>query len=231
MATNFRVLASLRQLAAAIFTKDVALRRDRGELHVVLAERPPPGQPRAPSREEAAKRKRQTELTQIRVELAALLNERPETRTTMRHLVCIEQVLAKRGLKVLHKLPLDVLQRAHEQFENLVTNWEPQGLANLRSKMAVAIIDREHMDPEAEADAYRTAAVMEVVRADPAAAAAPAADDDAALAAAYAALGDFAPSEFQMQGELGSASARELLKPDSRPHEPTAEISIRVLQP
>ena len=72
MATNFRVLASLRQLAAAIFTKDVALRRDRGELHVVLAERPPPGQPRAPSREEAAKRKRQTELTQIRLYAGAI---------------------------------------------------------------------------------------------------------------------------------------------------------------
>ncbi|MFO1266486.1 MAG: hypothetical protein U1F25_12345 [Rubrivivax sp.] len=73
-------------------------------------------------------------------------------------------------------------------------------------------------------------------------------DEDAALAAAYAALGELAPSTpetfdnqgpprerftVQLQGELGSASARALRGQDSRSFEDdkAAEISIRVLEP
>lgn len=252
MSTFTRWLAPVKNLAAAFFQHDVTLKREQGgHLHVVLEERKaPPVTGRAAKADRAAeeKRRRQEETMLVRTELAALLNELPETRLTMRHLVFVEQAIAKKGLRVLHKIPLDVLQRAHEQLENLVINWSASGLANLRSKMAVAIIDREHRNPEAEADAYRTAAVMEEPGGEPdlpplPAAAAPPRDDDEALAAAYAALGTLAPSPsdmlpfepvaVEMQGELGSASARGLLKPqrmafaDSRPD----EISVRVLQP
>jgi hypothetical protein len=248
MTTLSRWLAPVRQLASAFFRHDLALQRKQGQVQIVLAPRPAASESKKEARSDAERRRRHEELMLVRTELAALLNELPETRSTMRHLVFIEQALAKKGLKVLHKLPLDVLQRAHEQLENLVINWSAAGLANLRSKMAVAIIDREHMDPDAEADAYRTAAVLD--RDDempklPAAEAAPPRDDEEALAAAYAALGHLAPGgpdagdamttvpgAILLQGELGSASARALLKPqrefaDSEP----AEISIRVLQP
>jgi len=253
-----RWLSPVRQLASAFFQHDVTLRRAQGgQLHVVLAERSEdsrtPTAERPGNRVERERRRRHEESMLVRTELAALLNELPETRTTMRHLVFVEQAIAKKGLKVLHKVPLDVLRRAHEQLENLVINWSAAGLANLRSKMAVAIIDREHMDPNAEADAYRTAAVLDGdagtgADADDAdlldlpSLEAPPRGDDEALAAAYAALGDLSPtaSDFQplamvpveLQGELGSSSARALLKPqrqvaaDDRP-----EISIRVLQP
>lgn len=254
MSTFTRWLAPVKNLAAAFFQHDVTLKREQGgHLHVVLEERKEaPGGGRAIKVDRAAdeKRRRQEETMLVRTELAALLNELPETRLTMRHLVFVEQAIAKKGLRVLHKIPLDVLQRAHDQLENLVINWSAAGLANLRSKMAVAIIDREHHNPEAEADAYRTAAVVEEAGADPGlpplptdTTTPPPRDDDEALAAAYAALGTLAPSpsdmlpfepvEVEMQGELGSASARELLKPqrmafaDSRPD----EISVRVLQP
>lgn len=250
MSTFTRWLAPVRQLATAFFQHDVTLKREQGgQVHVVLAERkaaPRSGPPSKAERVEGDKRRRHEETMLVRTELAALLNELPETRTTMRHLVFVEQAIAKKGLKVLHKIPLDVLRRAHDQLDNLVINWSAVGLANLRSKMAVAIIDREHMDPDAEADAYRTAAVLDTD--DDAALPslpleeAPPRDDDAALAAAYAALGnlapsagdtpDFVPSTVEMQGELGSASARALLPPLSRAYdsEPT-EISVRVLQP
>jgi hypothetical protein len=76
-------------------------------------------------------------------QLAVVLDEVPETRETLRHLVFLEHALKKKGLKALKKMPLDVLRRALEQFEGLVTNWSPEGLANLRSKMAVTVIDRE----------------------------------------------------------------------------------------
>jgi len=247
MATITRWLAPVRKLAAAFFQHDVTLKREQGgPLQVVLQERPAPAEPARVSRAENERRRRHEETMLVRTELAALLNEMPETRLTMRHLVFVEQAIAKKGLKVLHKIPLDVLRRAHDQLDNLVINWSAAGLANLRSKMAVAIIDREHHNPEAEADAYRTAAVLEDgddagLPPLPAEESVPR-DDDEALAAAYAALGNFGstvsdamslePVTVELHGELGSASARELLKPqrrafaDSQPD----EISIRVLQ-
>ena len=248
MTTFTRWLAPVRHLALAFFRHDVALQRQEGQVQIVLAPRAADPTGLKPSRSEVDRRRRQEELMLVRTELAALLNELPETRSTMRHLVFIEQALAKKGLKVLHKVPVDVLRRAHDQLDNLVINWSAAGLANLRSKMAVAIIDREHMDPDAEADAYRTAALHghdddmpKLPTADPV----PPRGDDEALAAAYAALGHLAPggadagdtaagglATITIQGELGSASARAMAKPqhqfvDSEP----AEISIRVLQP
>ena len=222
------LLQPLRHAAAAFFKHEVAVRREGDSVRLVLEERPRERQ-RQPSRTEIAARKEKEELTQMRVELAALLNELPETRQTMRHLVFVEQALAKKGLRALHKVPLDVLQRALEQLEGLVVNWSPAGLANLRSKMAVAVLDREHMDPEAEGDAYRTAAVLEPPPARPKPAA-PARSDDEALAAAYAALGALAPDTVEMQGELGSSSARTLVKPAARDGERLPPLQLRELQ-
>jgi hypothetical protein len=243
MSTLTRWLAPVRQLAAAFFQHELTLKREQGQVHVVLAGRRPAEKANKPPREDGERRRRRQhheELMLVRTELAALLNELPETRSTMRHLVFVEQALEKKGFKVLNKVPLDVMHRAHEQLENLVTNWSPAGLANLRSRMAVAIIDREHMDPEAEADAYRTAAVLDAGERDeleqlerPAPALAVRSDEEA-LAEAYAALDtSFAPPPVEMQGELGSASARELLRPQRRTlvDEQPAEITIRVLQP
>ena len=247
MSTYSRWLAPVRQLAAAFFRHDVTLKRKQGQVHVVLAEREVPAKSRKPERAEGERRRQHEESMLVRTELAALLNELPETRTTMRHLVFVEQAIAKKGLKVLHKVPVDVLRRAHEQLENLIINWSAAGLANLRSKMAVAIIDREHMDVDAEADAYRTAAVLEGAGADAGMPPLPQGedvprDDDEALAAAYAALGKLAPGAadlqdpharamVEMQGELGSVSARALLSQHSTFDDAPAEISIRVLQP
>jgi hypothetical protein len=230
MSALARILNPLRQAAAAFFRHDVALRRADDGMRIVLEDRRSAlaAAARPPTRAEVAARKEQQELEQMRGELAALLDDLPEARQTLRHLVFVEQALGKKGLRALHKLPLDVLQRALEQFEGLVTNWSPVGLASLRSKMAVAIIDREHMDPDAEADAYRTAAVLD---------AEPELDlpdfelrsDDEALAAAYAALGASSPGAVEMHSELGSPSARAIGKPVARGAAPS-EIKLRELQ-
>lgn len=264
MSTLKSLIQPLRAAAAAFFKHDLAVQREGKSVRVVLEERGPGGE-KKPSRAEVAARKEKAELAQMRAELAALLNELPETRQTMRHLVFVEQALAKKGVRALHKIPLDVLRRALEQLEGLVLNWSPAGLANLRSKMAVAVLDRENMDPDAEAEAYKTAAVLESTPA-PAAADEPGRSDDEALAAAYAALGSIAPgpdaggplsvpapaeptrgaaldmpkldldervegppSTYEMQGDLGSASAKALLKPQSRLDEPLPQIKIREL--
>ena len=235
MSAMLRFFSPLRHAALAFFKHDVALRRDPEGVHIVLEDRPnTPGKPKPPSRADAAKRKEREELALMLEQLRELLDELPETRSAMRHMVFVEQALAKKGLRALHKLPLDVLQRALEQFEGLVTNWTPVGLASLRSKMAVAIIDREHMDPEAEADAYRTAAVLDVAPEPPASQQAePEEDcrsDDEALAAAYAALGNMAPEGVQTQAELGSQSARAMAPALPRHGQHAGEISLRELQ-
>jgi hypothetical protein len=96
----------------------------------------------------------------------------------------------------------------------MVVNWSPTGLAALRSRIAVVIIDRENplssAASEAEAEAYRTATLMESLSGGDFEAGVDVSTDDDALAAAYAALGDLAPSAVEFQGDLGSASAKAL---------------------
>lgn len=239
-----RLFDPFRTAAAAFFKHDLAVRRDGPTVKLVLEERPRPGQPPKPTRAEMIARKEKEELAQMRAELAALLNELPETRHTMRHLVFVEQALAKKGLRALRKVPLDVLQRALEQFEGLVVNWSPVGLASLRSKMAVAVIDREHMDPEDEGDLHQTAAVLESPttkrrESPPAPAPEPASQrsEEEALAAAYAALGSLAPDSamselVEMQPELGARSAKPVTRfqNSSLQDEPLPEIKMRELR-
>lgn len=232
-----RLFDPLRHAATAFFKHDLALRRDgeTRQVKIVLEHRPAKGG--KPTREELAQRKEREELGLIRAQLAELLDSLPETRATMRHLVFVEQALAKKGLKALHRLPIEVLQHALGQFEGLVTNWSPAGLANLRSKMAVAIIDREHSDPDAEADAYRTAAVLDagpgLLPSPPAVPDVHEGADDAALAAAYAALGNLAPQgvDVELVGELGSPSAKAAARGATRPAADTGAITLREVEP
>jgi hypothetical protein len=212
MSSFSHLFGPLRQAASAFFRHEVALRRGENGVQIVLQERAGRSdKKRRPHRDEETAKKEAAELALMREQLGALLSELPETRRALRALVVLEQLLAKKGMRALRKMPLDVLKRALEQFEGLVTNWSPVGLANLRSKMAVAVIEREQMDPEAEADAYRTAAVLDAEEEEeaPADEVEPESDDDA-LAAAYAAMGNFAPATVEIQPELGSPSARAL---------------------
>lgn len=225
------LLRRLRYGVLAFFRHDIGVKREGGTVKLVLQ----PAEARLkkpPTREEIEARREKEELRLLREQLAGLLDELPETRGALRHLVFVEQAIGKRGLKALHKLPVDVLEKALAQLEGLVTNWSPVGLASLRSKMAVAIIDREHRAP-GDPENYQTAAVIDNV---PSLAQEPEPDaaDDAALAAAYAALGSLAPAgpaAVEMQGELHSPSARavgrEAVKPAARA--PAEALQLRVL--
>ena len=234
-----RMINPLRQAAAAFFKHDVAIKRQPEGLHIVLEARPAERKlSKKDARVEAAKQKEKQELALVVDQLGELLAAYPEARSTLRHLVFVESSVRKKGLKILHKLPGDVLERALEQLEGLVTNWSPEGLANLRSKMAVAILDREHVNESAEADNPRTAAVLDSASQEtlmpPPAAGLPEEDtsgtDDEALAAAYAALGAYAPSgEVELQAELGSRSAKAVAAP-LRVNDSAGEIRLRALQ-
>ncbi|MCU0967646.1 MAG: hypothetical protein MUF03_02300 [Rubrivivax sp.] len=152
MSKLHRLLAPLQRAAQTFFVHDVTLRREEGRLQIALEEPHDPDRPRPPSAAELAAQRQRAEVDLILAQLAQVLDELPETRATLRHLVFVEMALSKKGLRALRKIPLDVLRRALDQFEGLVINWTPEGLANLRSKMAVEIIARERDDVRTEAD-------------------------------------------------------------------------------
>lgn len=229
----------LKSALLAFFKHDVTLRRSEGQVRLVLEDRVHEPKPKAPTRAEQAAKRESRELTLAREELARVLDADPRLRSTSRHLAFVEHALEKKGWRGLYKVPLDVLQKALAQLEDLVMNWSPEGLASLRSKMAVAVIDREHDNPEAEADAYRTAAILDnppqlaAQAIDNAKASAE--DEDAALRAAYEAMGVVAPggeAAIEMHGELGSRSAKGLARNASRgtPVTPPVDIRLRDLQ-
>jgi len=226
----------LKQIVDAIFRHHLTLRRDAQGVRVVLSERGTQGRHGHPSPAEAAAAKDREALELIRAQLSALLDELPETRHTMRHLAFVEQALGKKGLRALDKLPLELMRHALDQFEGLVTNWSPVGLAGLRAKMAVAILTRETMDPDAGPDSYRTSALMETKpQRDAEGVAVLEREDEEALKAAYAAYAAMrsaavVPAEVEMHGELDSPSARaaRAVKAEASP---VQEIKLRQLQP
>lgn len=186
----------LRGAATAFFKHDIALRRGERGLQIVLEQRAAAGKSQAELQAEEAAREKQAAVDLMCSQLGALLDDVAGTRAAMRHLVFVERALARRGLDALHKLPLEVLQHALEQFEGLVTNWSPVGLATLRSKMAVAVIDRTQAAPGTETATGRSSMVLET---GPLAGPPPQPvvfepSDDEALAAAYAALEGLAPA-------------------------------------
>jgi len=222
----------LKQIVDAIFRHDVTLRRDAQGVRVVLSHRGS----QCPSPAEAAAAKDREAVELMRAQLSALLDELPETRHTMRHLAFVEQALGKKGLRALDKLPLELMRHALDQFEGLVTNWSPVGLAGLRAKMAVAIITRETMDPDAGPDSYRTSDLLEAgPQRDADGVVVLEREDEDALNAAYAAYAAIrnaavVPTEVEMHGELDSPSARAA-RAAAVVAPPVPEIKLRQLQP
>ena len=225
MVSIVRPFTLVGKAVRTFFKADLQVRRGKRGLEVVLDETPSRGST-AKARPDPAQERDVAELARMRASLAGLLDEMPDNRSTLRHLAFIEHALGKKGLRALHKVPYDVLTRALDQFEGLVVNWSDEGLAALRSKMAVTLIERE---PEgaappparAEPEEAPTSTLdcgqlahpveMEVDNA---------ADAEAALMAAYDAVvmpdldfggpGDDPPLE--LQGELNSPSGKALAK-------------------
>jgi len=239
----FRVFSPISKALRAFFVSDLRVRRGDGGLQVVLEDQPKDAQQkrRKKSKPDLAAEKEARDFAMILASLTALLDHMPENRTVLRHLVFIEHALRKKGMRALHKVPYDVLQHALQQFEGVVVNWSDEGLACLRSKMAVTLIDRENNGGDDEAAA--TSSVVDSIHTAPLPEPVTLEGDDAdeaeaALLAAYGALpgldsravpldpisamgsgkgavaDDNEPreSQFEVQGELSSPSAKALAK-------------------
>ena len=88
------------------------------------------------------------ELAAVRRDLAGVLDQHPRAREVMKYVRALERGLEKKGRFALDDLPVEVIRRALEQLDPLVSDWSPEGLSTLRSKAAVAIADRERTEAE-----------------------------------------------------------------------------------
>ena len=133
MASIPNPLSFVGKAVRAFFTADVKLRRGSRGIEVVLDDRDP-SDPHATAPESVppANAREMRELQRMQQSLAALLDQQPCNRQALRHLAFIEHALERKGMRALHKVPFDVLKRAHAQLEGLVTNWSDEGLAALR---------------------------------------------------------------------------------------------------
>ena len=93
-------------------------------------------EPRRPKRPPAALLRNMRD--ELRRELAANAAEG----RAYPQLARFERQFSKVGLRVLEAVPVDLLRRALWEFESMVRNWSSPGLADLRSRMAVALAER-----------------------------------------------------------------------------------------
>lgn len=251
MSSKLSVLAPIGRAVRAFFKSDLQLQREEGKVKIVFSDpaaTPGTSSSRRKPADLAADKERQ-DLQRMQASLTALLDRAPDSRKTLRHLEFIEYALQKKGLRALQKVPYDALQRALEQFEGVVTNWSDEGLACLRSKMAVALIDREPDGPDSEGELLPPDSVIDAA---PLAHPEPlegedAEDAEAALRAVYGAVAlpglslddpvpahESPPLQVEMQGELSSPSARTLTKAQKQAMRQDApdrvEIKFRELQ-
>lgn len=138
MALVRKALRPITQAARLFFRSQVKLSL-RGGLRLDLVDKD--GTPVATPEARAAAARR-AELSAMLGELAQCLDADPDIRPELRHLAYLETTLLQQGLLALDTVPLEVLRKALAQFEGLVCNWTPRGLATLRSKMAVAVNER-----------------------------------------------------------------------------------------
>lgn len=92
----------------------------------------------------------------MRRDLYELMQQHPSSRQLMRHLDLVERTLRHEGYTAVEALPVRVIAKALTQLEKLVWDWSAPGLAELRSRLAVMVKNRQ---PEAEQDAANTAAL------------------------------------------------------------------------
>jgi len=91
----------------------------------------------------ASRKRSGADVKGMRRELAAVLDEHEGSREVFRYLAHFERQLGKKGLRVLDEMSVKRLRRALAQFEAIVTNWSSTNLADLRSRMAVAVSIRD----------------------------------------------------------------------------------------
>ena len=148
------MFAPLMRALRAIFVDELQLQRGPRGLSLGLQRKAKaPSAKRAPAPDKTkAQLAASTELAPIQRDLATLFDSMPGSRRALCHLAYVEQELTEQGLARLQTMALNPLRQALGELENAVVNWSPTGLASLRSKMAVALREREAASDGEEVD-------------------------------------------------------------------------------
>jgi len=124
-----------RFIARLLFS-DVRLERDGKNLHIRIAATAPGVGPHELADKAIAA------AAPLKTALNKLLDSHRMTRQVMRHLAYLEKALATQGFQALSEVPVEVLVASLEQLDSIISNWSNHHLAELRSKMAVAVMER-----------------------------------------------------------------------------------------
>ena len=150
------MFAPLKRAVRAIFVDELHIQRDEQGLRIVLHDGAQSALPPLPAAERAlqqAQALERAEVAAMRQELASVFDGMPGSRRALRNLAYVEAQLAEQGLALLDTVALNLLRQALHEIEDAVTNWSPPGLACLRSKIAVAVRERETKAQTNEHDA------------------------------------------------------------------------------
>ena len=147
------MFAPLKRAVRAIFVDDLRIQRDEHGLRIVLHDGSLPPLPAAERELQRTLALERAELALMRQELASVFDSMPGSRRALRNLAYVELQLAEQGLALLDTVALNLLRQALHEIEDAVTNWSPPGLACLRSKIAVAVRERETRTQTDEHDA------------------------------------------------------------------------------
>lgn len=158
------MFAGLKRAARAIFVDDVRIRRDEQGLRIVLESGPPTAEAPMQREHRLADERRTQQVALIQRQLGDLFETVPGLRQHLLSLAQVEKALSVEGLNFLDTIPLPLLKAALRQFEDAVVNWSPEGLAYLRSRMAVALRERGRREGEGQdaGDARALPAVREI---------------------------------------------------------------------
>jgi hypothetical protein len=127
-----------------LLNKTIKLERSAGKMRVMFDDGTPTAADKAPA--DAATDAR---VTVMRVELKALFNRCPGSREVLPHLAGVEHALKTQGLEAFEQLPQRVLQRAIGQLESVLTEPVGAGIAELRSRIGVALTNFEKVEQAA----------------------------------------------------------------------------------
>jgi hypothetical protein len=133
------LLAPIHFIARILFT-DLRLERDGRNLHIRIAATTPDHEPHALTGKTIA------EAAPLRAALKELLDSHPLARKVLSQLRYFECALRAQGMTALAGVPVEVLAVALKQLDSIVANWSNRHLADLRSRMAVAVLKRSE-DP------------------------------------------------------------------------------------
>lgn len=137
------VFGPLKRAARAIFKDDIKVARGESGVRVFLHDGQGPALPPEEIERRRVAEREQAVIDRMRQDIRELFVRDPDARHRLRQLSQFEQMFHEQGPTALKAAPLPLLRAALTQFESEVVNWGPEGLACLRSKMAVAVRERE----------------------------------------------------------------------------------------